>query len=213
MVGVVLLVASTLISGDPLVTGKKATNNYFFDLIQVFTNLLQSRTAGLGMNIMVVGGFAAYMDKIGATKALVNVCTKPLSKIHAPYILLAVGYLLGQLLNVFIPSATGLGMLLMVTIYPLLVSVGVSRLSAAAVIVTASCLDLGPASGNTLLAAELSKLDVIEFFIKNQLPVGACTAATIAFGHWAVQQWFDKRCRHVRRGERFLRHHARHLQP
>lgn len=145
------------------------------------------------MNIMVVGGFAAYMDKIGATKALVNVCTKPLSKIHAPYILLAVGYLLGQLLNVFIPSATGLGMLLMVTIYPLLVSVGVSRLSAAAVIVTASCLDLGPASGNTLLAAELSKLDVIEFFIKNQLPVGACTAATIAFGHWAVQQWFDKR--------------------
>ena len=193
MVGVVLLVASTLFSGDPLVTGKKATNNYFFDLIQVFTNLLQSRTAGLGMNIMVVGGFAAYMDKIGATKALVNVCTKPLSKIHAPYILLAVGYLLGQLLNVFIPSATGLGMLLMVTIYPLLVSVGVSRLSAAAVIVTASCLDLGPASGNTLLAAELSKLDVIEFFIKNQLPVGACTAAVIAAGHWAVQQWFDKR--------------------
>ena len=114
MVGVVLLVVSTLISGDPLVTGKKATNNYFFDLIQVFTNLLQSRTAGLGMNIMVVGGFAAYMDKIGATKALVSVCTKPLSKIHAPYILLAVGYLLGQLLNVFIPSATGLGMLLMV---------------------------------------------------------------------------------------------------
>lgn len=176
MVGLALLVISGLMTGDPLVTGKKATNTFFFDLIQVLTNILQSRAAGLGMNIMVVGGFAAYMDKIGATKALVQVCTKPLSRIHAPYVLLAIGYLLGQMLNVFIPSATGLGMLLMVTLYPLLVSVGVSRLSAAAVIVTASCLDLGPASGNTLLAAELSKMDVIEFFIKNQLPVGLCTA-------------------------------------
>ena len=193
MVGLVLLVISGLIAGDPLVTGKKATNTFFFDLIQVLTNILQSRAAGLGMNIMIVGGFAAYMDKIGATKALVNVCTKPLSRIHAPYVLLGVGYLLGQMLNVFIPSATGLGMLLMVTLYPLLVSVGVSRLSAAAVIVTASCLDLGPASGNTLLAAELSKLDVIEFFIQNQLPVGLCTAIVIAVGHWGIQQWFDKR--------------------
>ena len=172
MVGLALLVISGLMTGDPLVTGMNATNTFFFDLIQVLTNILQSRAAGLGMNIMVVGGFAAYMDKIGATKALVQVCTKPLSRIHAPYVLLAIGYLLGQMLNVFIPSATGLGMLLMVTLYPLLVSVGVSRLSAAAVIVTASCLDLGPASGNTLLAAELSKMDVIEFFIKNQLPVG-----------------------------------------
>lgn len=193
MVGLVLLVISGLITGNPLVTGKKATNTFFFDLIQVLTNILQSRAAGLGMNIMVVGGFAAYMDKIGATKALVNVCTKPLSRIHAPYVLLGVGYFLGQLLNVFIPSATGLGMLLMVTLYPLLVSVGVSRLSAAAVIVTASCLDLGPASGNTLLAAELSKMDVIEFFIQNQLPVGLCTAFVIGVGHWAIQQWFDKR--------------------
>ena len=193
MVGLLLLVITGLMSGDPLITGKKATHNFFFDLIQVLTNILQNRAAGLGMNIMVVGGFAAYMDKIGATKALVNVCTKPLSYIRAPYILLAVGYLFGQTLNVFIPSATGLGMLLMVTLYPLLVSVGVSRLSAAAVIVTASCLDLGPASGNSLLAAELSKMDVIEFFIQNQLPVGIVTALTIATGHWAVQQWFDKR--------------------
>ena len=71
--------------------------------------------------------------------------------------------------NVFIPSAVGLGMLLMVTIYPLLVAVGVSRLSAAAVVATASCLDLGPASGNSLLAAEISNLHVMEFFIENQL--------------------------------------------
>ncbi|WP_297607792.1 C4-dicarboxylate transporter DcuC [uncultured Sutterella sp.] len=193
MVGLLLLICVSIISGAPLITGKKATHSAVFDIVQVFTNLLQSRTAGIGMNIICVGGFAYYMDKIGATKALVNICIKPLSYIHAPYVLLGVAYLVGQLLNVFIPSAVGLGMLLMVTIYPLLVAVGVSRLSAAAVVATASCLDLGPASGNSLLAAEISNLHVMEFFIENQLPVGIITAAVIAVGHVVLGKFFDKR--------------------
>lgn len=193
MVGLLLLICVSIISGAPLITGKKATNSAVFDIVQVFTNLLQSRTAGIGMNIICVGGFAYYMDKIGATKALVNICIKPLSYIHAPYVLLGVAYLVGQLLNVFIPSAVGLGMLLMVTIYPLLVAVGMSRLSAAAVVATASCLDLGPASGNSLLAAEISNLHVMEFFIENQLPVGIITAAVIAVSHVVLGKFFDKR--------------------
>ena len=193
MVGLLLLICVSIISGAPLITGKKATNSAVFDIVQVFTNLLQSRTAGIGMNIICVGGFAYYMDKIGATKALVNICIKPLSYIHAPYVLLGVAYLVGQLLNVVIPSAVGLGMLLMVTIYPLLVAVGMSRLSAAAVVATASCLDLGPASGNSLLAAEISNLHVMEFFIENQLPVGIITAAVIAVSHVVLGKFFDKR--------------------
>ena len=193
MVGLLLLICVSIISGAPLITGKKATHSAVFDIVQVFTNLLQSRTAGIGMNIICVGGFAYYMDKIGATNALVNICIKPLSYIHAPYLLLGLAYLVGQLLNVFIPSAVGLGMLLMVTIYPLLVAVGVSRLSAAAVVATASCLDLGPASGNSLLAAEISNLHVMEFFIENQLPVGIVTAVVIAAGHVVLGKFFDKR--------------------
>ena len=81
----------------------------------------------------------------------------------------------------------------MVTIYPLLVAVGVSRLSAAAVVATASCLDLGPASGNSLLAAEISNLHVMEFFIQSQLPVGVVAAVVIAAGHVLLGKFFDKR--------------------
>lgn len=193
MTGLLLLICVGFISDAPLITGKKATHTFVFDLVQVFTNLLQSRTAGLGMNIMVVGGFAYYMDRLGATRALVQICTKPLTYVKAPYILLGVAYILGQTLNVFIPSATGLGMLLMVTIFPLLVASGVSRVSAAALVATASCLDLGPASGNSLLAAELSELHVMEFFIQNQLPVGLVTALVIAVSHAVIQKWFDAR--------------------
>ena len=84
MVGILLLICVTLISGDPLVTGKKATHSAVFDIVQVFTNLLQSRAAGIGMNIICVGGFAYYMDKIGATKALVRICIKPACTVSAP---------------------------------------------------------------------------------------------------------------------------------
>lgn len=195
LVGLVLIVLMGLITGDPVMTGKKATHSFTFDVVQVMTELLKSRAAGLGMNIMVVAGFAAYMDRIGATKALVNICTKPLNKIHAPYVLLAVAYVMGQILNMFIPSATGLGMLLMVTLFPLLVSMGVSKYSAAAAVATASALDLGPASGNSLLAAELSEIHVMEYFFSGQVPIALIVVPACALAHGLIQKYFDNKDR------------------
>lgn len=193
MVGFVLCALMSFLSDAPIVTGKSATHTQTFDLIQIFTNLLKSRAAGLGMNLMIVGGFAYYMDKIGATAALVRVCTKPLSYIKAPYFLLAVAYVVGQILNIFIPSATGLGMLLMVTIFPLVVAMGVSKYSAAAIVVTASALDLGPASGNSILAAELSNEHVMEYFFSGQLPIAFVMVPVCAIAHGLIQRWFDRR--------------------
>lgn len=192
IVGLLLITVTGLIGGDPVVTGKSATHTFTFDVVQVFSDLMKSRAAGLGMNLMIVAGFAAYMDKIGATKALVDLCVKPLSRVHAPYLLLGLAYVTGQILNIFIPSATGLGMLLMVTIYPLLISVGVSRLSAAAVVVTASALDLGPASGNSILASELSDVHVMEYFFSGQMPIAFVMVPICAVAHALIQRRFDR---------------------
>ncbi|MBO7172946.1 MAG: C4-dicarboxylate transporter DcuC [Burkholderiaceae bacterium] len=193
VVGLVTLTIVGLISPDPLITGKKATKLFAFDVVQVFTNLLQTRTAGLGMNIMVIGGFSYYMDKIGATRALVSVCVKPLSKIHAPYVVMAAGYVLGQLLNIFVPSAVGLALLLMVTLYPLLVSAGISRHSAAATIAITGACGLGPSSGNMILGAEISKMHVMEFFLNGQVLVAMFIIPAVAVVHFFIQQWFDKK--------------------
>ena len=193
IVGLVTLTIVGLVSPDPLITGKKATKLFAFDVVQVFTNLLQTRTAGLGMNIMVIGGFSYYMDKIGATRALVSVCVKPLSKIHAPYVVMAAGYVLGQLLNIFVPSAVGLALLLMVTLYPLLVSAGISRQSAAATIAITGACGLGPSSGNMILGAEISKMHVMEFFLNGQVLVAMFIIPAVAVVHFFIQQWFDKK--------------------
>lgn len=147
----------------------------------------------MGLYAMAIGGFASYMNHTGASKTLVKLTIKPLYKLRSPYLVLALSYLIGQTLNLFISSAAGLGLLLMATIYPILVKLGVSRLSATAVIGTTACLDLGPSSGNSMMAAQYSGMDPTEFFAIYQMPVGGAAALVIAVLHFFVQRWFDRR--------------------
>lgn len=140
---------------------------------------------------MIVSAFAKYMDHIGASNALVKLSIKPLQKLNSPYIVLALSYVVGQILNVFIPSASGLGVLLMVTVYPILVSLGVSSLAATSVIGTAACLDLGPASGNAVLASKTAEMDAALYFANYQIPVAIVTVIVITILHYIVNKKMD----------------------
>ena len=193
LVGLILLILVSIIGPLPLLTNKTATHSAAFDIVQIFTNIASSTAAGLGLQIMIISGFAEYLDHIGATKELVKQCAKPLNYVKSPYLLLGLAYVVGQIINIFIPSAVGLGVLMMLTIYPLLMSVGVSRVSAAAVIVTTSCLDLGPASANSLVAAKLANIGPMEYFVESQIPVAIVTITVIAISHMLIQRYFDKK--------------------
>lgn len=192
-VGLVTLGIVALISPDPLITGKKATHLAGFDVVQIFTNLLQTRTAGLGMNIMCIAGFTYYMDKIGASRALVKLSVKPLQLVHSPYLVMCLGLVLSLLLNIFIPSAAGLALLLMVSLYPVLVMGGVSRQSSAATILIGGSCCFGPSGGNNLLAAELTKMHVMDFFLNVQVMVGWAAVVAMIIVHFLVQKYFDKK--------------------
>lgn len=108
MLALVLLLIGAFM-GNPPVSAKTATNFLGFDLAQAFTDLTKSRIGGLGLNIMAIGGFSFYMNKIGASTALVKLCVRPLSAIHSPYVLLGLTYVVGQCMALFINSAVGLG--------------------------------------------------------------------------------------------------------
>lgn len=178
--------------GAPL-SENASSGNEWLDIFRFIKDTTAKTVGTLGLIIMAVGGFAKYMDHIGASRALVNIAIKPLAYLKAPYLVMALGYIIGQILNIFIPSASGLGLLLMVTLYPIFVRLGVSKMSAVAVIATTACLDLGPASGNANLAAKTANISVTEYFINYQLPVAIVTMITIAILHFIVQQWFDRR--------------------
>lgn len=192
-VGGFVLLACAIFMGKPILDAKKTTGFAWFDIFKFVENTFSSRAAGIGLLIMSVGGFAKYMDHIGASRVLVNLTAKPLQIVRSPYLLLAVSYVIGQLLNIVIPSAAGLCVLLMATMYPVLTSLGVSRLSSAAVIATAPCLDLGPASGTAVFAAKTAGLEVTDYFVSQQIPIAVITIVAIAATHFFVQRYFDRK--------------------
>ncbi|PLW78305.1 C4-dicarboxylate transporter DcuC [Cohaesibacter celericrescens] len=199
LAGLVLLALTLFVTPETSILFKKAksTGLSFFDIFDYVRGSLAYRAAGLGMIIMAAGGFAKYMDHIGATDAMVDVAIRPLKLLNAPYVVLALGYAVGQFLNIFIPSAAGLAMLLLVTFFPTLVRLGVSTAAAAAMIGTTAVLDLGPASGASNLAAKTADLDVAIYFAQHQLPVGLFAIAVITVLTYFSGRYFDGKAGHV----------------
>ena len=193
VVGIVTIAIVAAISADPVATGKKATGFIGFDILGIFGGLLQSRAGGLGMNIMIIGGFGYYMNKIGATSALVHVCTRPMSLINSPYIIMVLGYVVGQCLNVVLGSAVGLAILMMVTVYPLMLSAGVSRQAACASVVMTGGFGISPLGANNMVASKLTGIHVMNIFVDYQLVIAPVTLIIVCIVHYFVQQYLDKK--------------------
>jgi DcuC family C4-dicarboxylate transporter len=70
-----------------------------FDLFRYIKESFSKTNAGVGLMIMAIGGFVAYIDKIGASDTLVYVAMKPLKlfKKH-PYIAASMVIPIGQVL-------------------------------------------------------------------------------------------------------------------
>lgn len=196
--GMFLMFVSVLAGfGEIFPAGKGATGALWLDVFEFIRATLSSRAAKLGLNIMAVAGFARYMDHIGASRALVNLTIQPLLKLKSPYVVMSCCWALGMLLGLAINSASGLAMLLMVTMYPILVGLGVSRLSATAAIATTLCLDWSPSDTGTILAADLSGINPVVYWHSYQVPIALCVFPVVALLHYFTQKYMDKRDGHV----------------
>lgn len=171
--------------------GVASTGFIGFDLFKAISSMMSSRVAGIGLLIMAASGYSTYMSKIGASALMADYISRPLRIFKSPYVVLAMSYIVGAVADLFIPSASGLAMLLMVTMYPVLVKLGVSRLSAAALIATVSCLDMGPTSGAANYAAQVAGMDTMTYFIEYQIPVGIVVTIAVAILHYFTQKYFD----------------------
>lgn len=142
---------------------------------------------------MAAGGFSSYMNRVGATEALVRLVTTPITKLKQPYLILVLAYIIGQLLFMVIPSAAGLAMLLVVVMMPIIIAAGVSPAAGAAVIATTSAMPIGPATGTEILAAHTVGLSPAVYFVKHQLPVAIPTVIAVAITHFFVQRRLDRK--------------------
>ena len=197
LAGMVLMFTAVALGLGTILPAKESTGLVFFDAFEFIKKTLSSRAAGLGLNIMAVGGFARYMDKIGASRALVKLTIRPLLALRAPYIVMSGTWVLGMFLGLAINSASGLAMLLMVTAFPILVGLGISRLSATAAIATTMCLDWSPSDVGTILAANNAGIDPVLYWTQYQIPITATVLPIVAVLHFVTQKWMDKRDGHV----------------
>ncbi len=197
LAGAILLAGSMIMEWGTIMPSGKSTGMWSFDLFELIRTLFANRVAGLGLNIMAVGGFARYMDKIGASNALVSLTIRPLMLLKSPYIVMSACWVLGMFLGLAINSASGLAMLLMVTMFPILVALGVSRISATAAIATTLCLDWSPSDTGTIFAAEIAGFDPVVYWHTFQIPIACVVIPFVAVAHYLTQKYMDKRDGHV----------------
>jgi len=171
----------------------KSTGSTYFDILEYVKYLLGNRGGGLGLMIMVLCGFSVYMTHLGANDVVVKLVSKPLKNIRSPYILMVFAYFLACLMSFAVSSATGLGVLLMATLFPVMVNVGISRGAAAAICASPISIILSPTSGDVVLSAEISKIPLGEFAFGTALPVSIFAILGIAVAHFFWQRYLDKK--------------------
>lgn len=194
MMAGLLMVALALAFHTPAGELAHPTGCVVFDLVKVVEDTFLSNISRAGFMIMTIGGYVAFMNHIQATNALVYISMKPLTFFKRyPYLAATITIPVGQLLFITTPSAAGLGLLLVASVYPVLISLGVSRLTALSVIAAATLFDQGPGSANTALAAQLIGESNVSYFITHQLPLVVPTTLVVMALFYFNNKYFDRK--------------------
>ncbi|MBQ9659406.1 MAG: C4-dicarboxylate transporter DcuC [Clostridia bacterium] len=194
--GLIILAITSLISGTSVMRENTIGNN-FLDLFEYIANQFSTQVTKSGLLIMSVMGFVYYMNHLKASNLLALLVAKPLKKLKSPYIAVLITILLGATLKLFISSHAGLTTLLMATIYPILIQIGVKKKTAVSTVVLCGAYDFGPACPVTNYVVKLdeiaSKTNIIDFFIHWQLTITLMVIFTIAIVFTLISIREDKR--------------------
>lgn len=190
-VGVALLMLAALTGrADMRTTEIEATGNAFYDQLLVVDALFKARFSGIGMAIMVLFGFVSYMRHIGADAKTVVVLSSPLKRFNGSYWLVPIGFVIGSLLSLVIPSAAALSLLLVATLLPALIAAGLTPLTVAAIVVTSSTIMPTPLEAGLIQGADLTDMSVTEFVYGSVARATVPTLLITAFVH----MWWQHRC-------------------
>ena len=170
----------------------QSTGVLVFDAMDIVRITTSENVVSLGLMIMTCAGYAKYMEHIGAGTRLAHTFIKPLYRLNRPYIVLALMFLLNMGLSICVPNPLSLALLMMVTIYPVLLRLGVSSIGAAAVIATGHLMDVGPGAVSTLLIAKTVNIPVPNYFVGYQLRLYFLVAVVTAVAHFLWQRYRDR---------------------
>ena len=104
--GIFLMMCGVWLGFGGVLDPTQSSGYLIVDIYNEILRMLSNRIAGLGLSIMAVGGYARYMERIGASRAMVSLLSRPLKLIRSPYIILSATYVIGQIMAQFITSAS-----------------------------------------------------------------------------------------------------------
>lgn len=167
--------------------------NVFLNQFGFIAQILAQTTAGIGMIIMVLFGFSAYMTHIGANAVAVDMLTKPLLKLKVKYLLVPLTFWVGNVMSLAVPSASSLAVLLLATLFPALVGAGLTPLTAAAVIATTATIMPTPLGADNVIAADRLGLELDQYVFGMHAAISIPTLIAIGVVHYFWQKYMDKR--------------------
>lgn len=129
--------------------------------LYIITQSIHNSFANTAYIIMVLFGYNAYMQHLGANDALLRLLTPKLRLIRYPYLLLMTSFLVASLLSTIITSAAALAILLLSTLYPLLKEVRLSNLAIASIIVSSPGIMPSPLAIETSMSAQALQMDLV----------------------------------------------------
>lgn len=132
--GLIFMLIATWIKGTS-VLGEDTTGSLILDVFDVVRVKLKDTAGGIGATVMMGGAYVLFMNHIKASNVLANGAARLLKNFKLPYVLLSIVFIFGSVLKLFITSQVALGMLLMITLYPILIRLGVSKLSCVSAII------------------------------------------------------------------------------
>lgn len=185
------------LEGDAIITG-----NAFFDALETTAAQMYSYMKIVGMTLMPVLGFSVYATHIKASPLMVRLVATPLKRLKNPYMLgMFFGLLISGLLRMAVPTASPIAALLLGSLYPVMVSIGISKASAAAVILMGVSFDWSPADSSSVYAVNLATgkafgtdtVSVSQYFTDYQLLVVPVAILVSAFVMIFTNRYFDKK--------------------
>ncbi|MBX7491464.1 C4-dicarboxylate transporter DcuC [Helicobacter turcicus] len=172
--GILILVFAFYFLGVPIPKAPLRESANFLDVVldsfAFITVTFKTQLAGVGLIIMSVAGFAAYMKHINASAKLAFLANKPLGKIKNKYLILSGTFVVGMALKIVISSYAGLLLLLLTCIYPVLIALKIRSITAVCVL-SLIALDYGPKDGNFINMADMvgQKDNVVGLFLNYQI--------------------------------------------
>lgn len=182
-------ISAALNSNEPL----SNLHIYFLDTVSNIAHNFSKTLENVGLMIMIIGGFVSYSKHIGSSEALVNLAIKPIQFLKKAPLLAASAIIpIGQLLFICIPSAAGLGMLLMLTVFPILIKLGVTKPTAVSAIALTTAIGVGPASALSASAANVLQMPLIDYFTQHQWKLFLILSLCMSVLFFFANQYYDK---------------------